>query len=121
RHLLSPRLRRRWGRKTRLSSMAVGLGSGQTQARTSGEPTMRILALLAASAVLALSVPVAAQFHADPALAQVLASDHREADRVRDQYRHPAETLAFFGVEPGMTVVDFLPAGGWFTRVLVPY
>ena len=82
---------------------------------------MRILALLAASAVLALSVPVAAQHHANPALAQVLASDHREADRVRDQYRHPAETLAFFGVEPGMTVVDFMPAGGWFTRVLVPY
>jgi predicted methyltransferase len=40
---------------------------------------------------------------------------------VRDQYRHPAETLAFFKVKPGMTVVDYMPSGGWFTRVLVPY
>ena len=36
------------------------------------------------------------------------------ADRVRDDFRHPAETLAFFDVRPGMTVVDFMPAGGWF-------
>jgi predicted methyltransferase len=40
---------------------------------------------------------------------------------VRDVYRHPAETLAFFDVRPGMTVVDFMPAGGWFSRVLIPY
>jgi predicted methyltransferase len=78
---------------------------------------MRIFASLAAVAALVLSVPAAA----DPALDAVLASSHRDADRVRDQYRHPAETLAFFDVRPGMTVVDFWPAGGWFTRVLVPY
>lgn len=82
---------------------------------------MRILVALAASAVLALSVPASAQNHADPVLAQVLASDTRAEDRVRDQYRHPAETLAFFGVEPGMTVVDYMPAGGWYSRVLIPY
>lgn len=55
------------------------------------------------------------------AMADVLAHPRRAADRARDQYRNPAATLDFFQVRPGMTVVDFMPAGGWFTRVLVPY
>ena len=55
------------------------------------------------------------------ALAVVLADTRRDGDRVRDQYRHPAETLAFFKVKPGMTVVDYMPSTGWWTRVLVPY
>ena len=50
-----------------------------------------------------------------------LAHPRRDADRVRDQYRHPAETLGFFKVRPGMTVIDYMPSGGWYTRVLVPY
>lgn len=55
------------------------------------------------------------------ALTEVLAHPRRAEDRARDQYRHPAETLAFFQVEPGMTVVDYMPAGGWYSRVLIPY
>lgn len=54
-------------------------------------------------------------------LQQVLAHPRRAADRGRDEFRHPAETLVFFRVEPGMTVVDIMPSGGWYTRVLVPY
>ena len=50
-----------------------------------------------------------------------LAHPRRSADRARDAFRHPAETLAFFRVRPGMTVVDYMPSGGWFTRILVPY
>lgn len=50
-----------------------------------------------------------------------LANPRRAEDRVRDKYRHPAETIAFFGVEPGMTVVDYMPSGGWYTRILAPY
>jgi len=50
-----------------------------------------------------------------------LAHPRRNDDRARDQWRHPAETLAFFRVRPGMTVVDFMPSGGWYTRILVPY
>jgi predicted methyltransferase len=52
---------------------------------------------------------------------QVLASPHRAQDAPRDRYRHPAETLDFFRVEPGMTVADFMPATGWYSRVLIPY
>lgn len=49
----------------------------------------------------------------------ILASDVRsEENRARDQYRHPAETLEFFGLEPGMTVVELSPGGGWYTEVL---
>ncbi|MEO6092294.1 MAG: methyltransferase [Novosphingobium sp.] len=50
-----------------------------------------------------------------------LANPRRDADRARDVYRHPAETIAFFRIRPGMTVADVAPGGGWFTRVLVPY
>jgi predicted methyltransferase len=39
----------------------------------------------------------------------------------RDRYRHPAETLAFFGVRPGDTVVEIWPGGGWYTEILAPY
>lgn len=39
----------------------------------------------------------------------------------RYPYRHPKETLQFFGIEPGMTVVEVLPGGGWYTKILLPY
>ena len=55
-------------------------------------------------------------------LAEILARSDRGDDAARDQYRHPAETLAFFGIEPGMTVAETLPGGrGWYTKILVPY
>lgn len=41
--------------------------------------------------------------------------------KARYAYRHPQETLKFFGVEPGMTVVEALPGGGWYTKILLPY
>lgn len=54
-------------------------------------------------------------------LAAVLADPRREADLARDVFRNPAETLAFFEVEPEHTVVEALPGGGWYTRILAPY
>ena len=45
----------------------------------------------------------------------------RAADRPRDIYRHPLETLRFFGLQPAMTVVEFWPGGGWYTEILAPY
>ncbi len=54
--------------------------------------------------------------------AAVLAMPHRTAEnRARDVWRHPAETLAFFGVEPDDTVVELWPGGGWYTEILAPY
>ena len=43
-----------------------------------------------------------------------------EADRVRDRNRLPLETLNFFGLKDNMRVLELLPGGGWYTRVLAP-
>jgi len=54
-------------------------------------------------------------------LATGMQGEHRsEANKARDQYRHPAETLAFFGIEDGMTVMEIWPGGGWYTEILAP-
>ena len=53
-------------------------------------------------------------------LAAVLAAQPDEA-KARYQYRHPQETIGFFGIEPGMTVVEGLPGTGWYTKILLPY
>jgi predicted methyltransferase len=54
-------------------------------------------------------------------LDQAIAGHHREAKNVaRDVYRHPKETLLFFGLKPGMTVVEIWPGGGWYTEILAP-
>jgi predicted methyltransferase len=58
----------------------------------------------------------------DPALAALVAGDQRPAaDKARDQYRHPLQTLSFFGIRPDMTVVELWPFGGWYTAILAPY
>ena len=55
-------------------------------------------------------------------VAVVQAGNWREpANVARDQYRHPAQTLAFFGVKPDMTVLEIWPSGGWYTEILAPY
>ena len=56
------------------------------------------------------------------ALAEAVAAPTRtEANRARDRYRHPIETLTFFGVEPNDIVVEIWPGGGWYTEILAPY
>lgn len=44
-----------------------------------------------------------------------------EAVQARYAARHPAETLLFFGIKPGMTVVEALPGGGWYSKILIDY
>jgi predicted methyltransferase len=56
----------------------------------------------------------------DAIAAAVAAPTRTPANVVRDQYRHPTETLAFFGVKPGDTVVELWPGGGWYTEILAP-
>ncbi len=58
---------------------------------------------------------------AEDAVKAILASPHRLPDHAaRDEYRHPAETMAFFGITPEMTVIEVGPGGGWYTEVLAP-
>ena len=53
-------------------------------------------------------------------LADILAAQPEEV-QARYSERHPQETLEFFGIEPGMTVVEALPGGGWYSKLLLPY
>lgn len=43
------------------------------------------------------------------------------ADRARDAYRNPVDTLEFCELSRGMTVVEVLPGGGWYSRIVAPY
>jgi predicted methyltransferase len=75
------------------------------------------------SSVTAQTAPVAPQKEAGvvAAIDKVLAGAHRsDINRARDVYRHPKETLAFFGVKPESTVVEVSPGAGWYTEVLAP-
>lgn len=54
-------------------------------------------------------------------LADVVADPRRAERAARDGFRHPEETLTFFGLAPGMTVVEAWPGGGWYTDILGPY
>jgi predicted methyltransferase len=55
------------------------------------------------------------------ALDAALAGPHRsERNKARDRFRHPKETLTFFGLRQDMTVVEIWPGGGWYTEVLAP-
>lgn len=70
---------------------------------------------------LLLATGAAAAESAQQRVAAALAGEHRAAaNRARDEFRHPAETLAFFGLEPEMTVVELWPGTGWYTEVLAP-
>lgn len=56
------------------------------------------------------------------ALAAIASGDHRsDANKARNAFRNPVETLAFFGLTPDMTVVELWPGGGWYTEILAPY
>ncbi|KTT70609.1 class I SAM-dependent methyltransferase [Sphingomonas endophytica] len=74
--------------------------------------------------VLLLALPAAVHAAAPRApvaiVTAVKASTRTPANIERDRYRHPAETLAFFGVKPTDTVVEVWPGGGWYTEILAP-
>lgn len=51
-----------------------------------------------------------------------VAGDWRiESEKARDQWRHPVETLGFFGLKSSDTVVEIFPGGGWYTAILGPW
>jgi predicted methyltransferase len=79
--------------------------------------------LLAASLASCAPAPAPEQSAPQQAvLAEAIAAPIRtEANRARDLYRHPYETLAFFGVDTDDTVVEIWPGGGWYTEILAPY
>jgi len=71
---------------------------------------------------LTLALSAGSMASAQISLEQAATGDHRPAEWIeRNSARNPVETLTFFGLEPGMTVVELSPSGGWYTSVLAPY
>ena len=78
-----------------------------------------VLAVLATTLLFSAAGAIAAE---DTALKAAIAAPSRTPANVeRDVYRHPYETLTFFGIKPTMTVVELAPGGGWYTEILAPY
>jgi predicted methyltransferase len=84
---------------------------------------------LATILALTIAAPAAADHHGgDHAAHQsraaieaaVAAPTRTEANRPRDRWRNPVETLSFFQVQPGETIVELWPGGGWYTEILAP-
>jgi predicted methyltransferase len=69
----------------------------------------------------AAQAPAVAPAAEDPLAASVNSDTRSAEDKSRDQYRHPQEALAFWGLQPGMTVLEVQPGGGWWTEILAPY
>lgn len=82
------------------------------------------VALSAATGAHAQSAPAPAvkSETAASVLDAVLAGSWRDpANVARDGYRHPKETLSFFGLSPTQTVIEITPGGGWYSEILAPY
>ena len=85
--------------------------------------SVRARIALAAIAILTLAgcASLAARSAVTSRLDEAIAGTHRTAaERARDVYRHPRETLLFFGLRPDQTVVEVMPIGGWYTRIIAP-
>lgn len=103
--------------------------TGWARTKGNGGRMRLVVAAIAAAAVLAGCEttaglgPVAPYVSPDPVLRAVLASPQRPAASVaRDAARHPAQTLDFWGLKPGMTVIEVQPgAEAWYTEILSPY
>ncbi|ADU12079.1 class I SAM-dependent methyltransferase [Asticcacaulis excentricus] len=98
-------------------------------------PARTLTALIAATSALSLVAvaPVLAHEGHDHHEAHAKAADvalkaaidgawRTPENKARDEYRHPAEALAFWGLKPGANIVEFYPgAKGWWTEILAPY
>jgi predicted methyltransferase len=68
------------------------------------------------------ALPKGAWAAADAVLADVIANGPRSAEeKARDVWRHPEASLRFWGLKPGMTVIDVSPGAGWWTDILAAY
>jgi predicted methyltransferase len=89
--------------------------AAQSTAATSLDAAADSLSQAAETASSALSTTV------DTAKLSKILAAQPEAVKARYNARHPQETLEFFEIKPGMTVVEVLPGGGWYTKIIGPY
>jgi len=81
-----------------------------------------IKSIIATSLFTLASINIAqAHVNQEANLEKAVMGEHRSAaNKARDQYRHPQQTLEFFGFKSNMTVVEITPGGGWYTEILAP-
>ena len=95
------------------------MSSRITQLRILRMTALAALACIALQPAPAAGTPLDSKTSA--ALDAALNGDHRSAaNKARDRFRNPRETLAFFGFRSDMTVVEIWPGGGWYTEILAP-
>src|ERR1700748_1975559 len=82
-----------------------------------------VLAIAASASLAAFSTVSHVAYAADSiSLTDAIAGPQRsDANRARDTYRHPAQTLTFFGLNDRQTVIEIAPGAGWYTEILAPY
>ena len=97
-------------------------GASSSAAANGAAPTPASATAAGAPAATAASAaPDPAAVATAAALDQILAGDQRSPEhRARDVYRHPKETLLFFGIRPDMRVVEIWPDAGWYTEIIAP-
>lgn len=82
---------------------------------------LRLGAALAAGVLLATCTTPSTRQSTTEELTRILAGEQRsEENRARDVYRHPKETLLFFGIRPEMSVLEVWPEPGWYTEIIAP-
>ncbi len=82
---------------------------------------MNIIKTISISLFIAINFLSINTANANSKLEQAINGSHRSAEnKARDNYRHPKETLEFFGFKPAMTVVELVPDGLWYTEILAP-
>ena len=91
------------------TALTVSLGACTTSSRVMNEATEAVGGVVDGAV-------------AEARLAAAVSGPWRNPDNVaRDGYRHPGETLRFFGVMPDDTVIEITPGGGWYAEILAPY
>ena len=107
--------------KTSLLALAIALSACGDSETPPPTPPADAPSTTAATPAPAAPVTETAVKGFESQLQSVLAMAHRsEANKARDVYRHPAETLGFFGLTDDQTVIEITPGGGWYTEILAP-
>jgi predicted methyltransferase len=80
-----------------------------------------IVTLLSAASFFSAQLVFAMDAQLTSKIETALQGEHRsDKNKARNKYRHPVETLTFFGLEPEMTVLEIAPGGGWYTEIIAP-
>ncbi len=84
-------------------------------------PILASLLLLGCSSYDSVNTKSSSDHRVDSSKLARALSQQDEAAQARYGARNPQETMEFFGIAPGMTVIEALPGGGWYSKILLPY